>query len=43
MAAVCSDVFGAEVDTVWPDVQYGGYSIMDGLSTASNIIFSQVV
>jgi len=41
VAAVCSDVFGAEVDTVWPDVQYGGYSIMDGLSTASNIIFSQ--
>ena len=38
---VCREVFNVQPDTVWPDVHFGGYDIMDGRTGASNIIFSQ--
>jgi lysosomal Pro-X carboxypeptidase len=37
---VCLRVFGVVPDTEWTDLHYGGFAIADGLSTASNIIFS---
>ena len=40
VTAVCKRSFGVEPDSVWPELAYGGFSIAEGRTTASNIIFS---
>jgi lysosomal Pro-X carboxypeptidase len=40
VSAACAQYFRAQPDPDWVELHFGGYSIGDGLSGASNIIFS---